>query len=67
MDENGISVLCSISGCATRVHGDVRCKKHGGDPIYQWTPSAWGPDEENIEAMRPELLITHPSQKGATS
>lgn len=62
-----ISVLCAISGCAARVHGDVRCKAHGGDPIYQWTPGLFGDDEESIEAMRPELLITHPPQKGATS
>lgn len=42
MDENAISVQCKIEGCNARVHGDVKCKEHGGDPLYQWRHSDWG-------------------------
>lgn len=42
MDENSTSVQCRIEGCNARVHGDVSCRWHGGDPDYEWRTSAWG-------------------------
>jgi hypothetical protein len=42
VDENSISVPCRVEGCNARVHGDVKCKEHGGDPVYQWRESEWG-------------------------
>ena len=50
MDEQGTSVKCQIDGCFAQVHGDVRCRAHGGDPFYEWTTSIFGLTEWSAAA-----------------
>jgi len=42
MDEQMISVPCSIPGCNARVNGSTRCHEHGGAPDYEWRTSDFG-------------------------